>query len=190
MKTRILSAVILLIGMLMIGILMSSLNHNYSDTPNESDLIVLLGGGDEGRMAKAAELYKEGYSDKVLITPVRVSKEAKQSVDLANEHGIPTEDLITEEDASSTYKNATITMDIMDKYDMDSAMIVTSDYHIKRSKFVFEEENSRELDFSYIAALSDDGERWYESEHALYYWITELIKNAGYRVGMYHWIDP
>lgn len=189
MKRRILSAVIVLIGMLMIGILMSSFSHNYSDNPADSDLIVLLGGGDEGRMEKAAELYKEGYAEQVLITPVRKSDEAKQSVELANEYGIPTEDLITEENASSTHTNATITMDIMESDDMDSALIVTSDYHIKRSKYAFEEENNSDFDFNYIAALSDEGERWYETEHATYFWITEFTKNAGYRAGLYEWID-
>src|SRR5699024_6485569 len=93
--------------------------------------------GDGGRMEKTAELYKAGYADHVLITPVVETEELSQSTALAVEYGIPEEALIKDYEADSTYTNAAVTMDIMEEHGFDSALVVTSDYHVKRSKYIF-----------------------------------------------------
>lgn len=188
MRKRVIVGVIIIciVLMLIVVSVIDSLDHDYSDEPAESDLIVMLGGGDAGRMEKAAELYKEGYAEHVLITPVIESDELAQSSSLAMEYGIPEDALILETEADSTYTNATITMDIMKERDMHSALIVTSDYHIKRSKFIYDRMNDGSFDFRYIAALDKNGDRWHEADGAFYAWRTEFIKLWWYRFGLYH----
>lgn len=186
MKIRIIVIIICLLLLVLFLLLIDSFSHNYSDAPVESDVIVMLG-GDGGRMQKAAELYHEGYAEFVLITPVVESDSLSQSTKLALEYGIPEEALIKEYKASSTYTNATITMEIMEDHGFDSALVVTSDYHVKRSKYIFDKLNDGDFEFKYIASLSPEGDRWYEGPGASYIWRSELIKLWGYRFGLYRW---
>lgn len=137
----------------------------------------------------AAELYHAGYAEFVLITPVVESDSLSQSTKLALEYGIPKEALIKEYEASSTYTNATITMEIMEDHGFDSALVVTSDYHVKRSKYIFDKLNDGSFEFKYIASLSPDGDRWYEGPGASHIWRSELIKLWGYRFGLYRWSE-
>ncbi|GAB3064066.1 YdcF family protein [Salinicoccus sesuvii] len=186
MKKRVVVAVSIfcILLMLMVVSVIDSLDHSYSDEPVESDLIVMLG-GDAGRMEKVAELYKEGYSKQVLITPVVESEASSQSSALAMEYGIPKDALILDTEAESTYSNATVTMEVMEERNMDSALVVTSDYHIKRAKYIFDRVNEGRFSFRYIAAL-ENGNRWYEADGAFYAWRTEYLKLWWYRFGLYH----
>ncbi|CAM4156270.1 hypothetical protein [Jeotgalicoccus halotolerans] len=69
MKIRIIVIIICIALMLMMTSVIDSFNHNETDIPEKADVIIMLGGGDKGRMEKAAELYHEGYADYVIITP-------------------------------------------------------------------------------------------------------------------------
>ena len=184
MKIRMIIILFCITLMLIVVSIIDSFNHSYTDQPVESDLIVMLGGGEDSRMQRAAQLYHEGYADYVLITPVIESSELNQSSALAMEYGIPEEALILEEKAISTYTNATITMDIMRRLDMTSALIVTSDWHIKRSKYIYDKLNDGSFDFHYISALPMQEGRWHESGDAFYIWYSEYIKMWVYRMGI------
>jgi uncharacterized SAM-binding protein YcdF (DUF218 family) len=105
------------------------------------------------------------------------------------EYGIPEEALILEYEANSTYTNATITMDIMNRLDMDSALIVTSDWHIKRSKYIYDKLNGGSFEFRYISALPMQDDRWNENGDAFYIWYSEYIKLWVYRMGIYWWSE-
>ncbi|CAM2939684.1 YdcF family protein [Salinicoccus roseus] len=189
MKIRILIILFCISLMLIVVSIIDSFDHSYTDQPVESDLIVMLGGGEESRMQQAAHLYHEGYADRVLITPVVESGDLNQSSALAMEYGIPEEALILEYEAISTYTNATITMDIMEERDMDSALIVTSDWHIKRTKYIYDKLNDGRFDFKYISALPFQDGRWHEGGDGFYVWYSEYIKLWVYRMGIYWWSE-
>lgn len=160
-----------------------------ADEPAESDVIVLLGGGDQGRVKKAAELYKEGYADEVLYTAAEKDGSVSELKTVAAHYGIPEEALIVDNDATSTYTNATDTMEIMESENFDSAMVVTSDYHIKRAEFIFDKMNKENHELNYIAAPNLSGENWMEREDSYVYWYEEFKKTWGYRMGLYKWLD-
>lgn len=189
MKTRILIISTCLFLLLIVGFILDSFNHTYTDKPEKSDVIVMLGGGDAGRMMKAAELYHEGYAEYVLITPVVESGNSTQSTQLAVDLGIPEKALIKEYEATSTYTNATITIDIMKELNMDSALIVTSDFHIKRSKLIYNRLNDENFDFKYISALTPDGLTWDERSYSAQIWYSEFKKIWGYTFGLYKFMD-
>lgn len=160
-----------------------------ADEPAESEVIVLLGGGDQGRVKKAADLYKEGYADEVLITAAEKDGSVSELKTVAGHYGIPEEALIVDNDATSTYTNAKNTMDVMDAEGFDSAMVVTSDYHVERAEFIFDKVNDANHDINYIAAPSLSGENWMERDQSKDIWFSELTKMWGYRMGLYKWID-
>src|SRR5699024_11519912 len=113
MKIRITVIIICFDLMLMVTSVIDSFNHNETDIPESADVIIMLGGGDAGRMEKAAELYHEGYADYVMITPESEDIYA-QSTEFALELGIPEDAIIEEHKATSTYTNAVESLKIME----------------------------------------------------------------------------
>ena len=188
MKIRIAVILICISLMLMMVVIIDSFNHNKTDSPKKADVIIMFGGGDKGRMEKAAELYHTGYADYVIITPE--SEEIyPQSTEFAIELGIPEDAIIEEYQATSTYTNAVESFKLMDQYDFDSGLVVTSDYHLKRSKMIYDRVNDGQYELTYIAALGPNGEKWNERPGAKRIWFSEFYKLWGYRLGLYNFID-
>src|SRR5699024_6140524 len=157
------------------------------DTPVKVDVIILVGGGDEGRMKKAAELYHEGYAKNVIITPEN-EKIYSQSTEFAMDLGILEKSIIEESDATSTYTNATNSLHIMKTKGFESALVVTSDYHLKRTEMIYNRVND-DFSLKYIASRGKNGEAWYEKQYAFEIWLTEFYKIWAYKLGLYHFID-
>ena len=86
-------------------------------------------------MTKVAELYHAGYADKVLLTTAR---SPGSTVEYAESFGIPRDVLLAENKATSTYENALYSKEIVLEQGIDSALVVTSNYHMRRSKMAFE----------------------------------------------------
>lgn len=187
MKIRIVVIIISLTLMMTFTAVLDSFDHSHTDTPEKSDVIIMLGGGD-GRMEKAAELYHDEYGDFIIITP-EIASVYSTSAEFALNLGIPKQAIIKESDATSTYTNATESLNIMEEKKFDSALIVTSDYHLKRSKMIFERVNNKKYNLKYIAALGSNGESWEEKTNARYLWFSEFYKLWGYRLGLYEFID-
>lgn len=188
MKIRIAVIIICITLMLIVTSVIDSFNHESTDKPEKADVIIMLGGGDKGRMEKAAELYHEGYAKYVMITPE--SKDIyPQSTEFALALGIAEEAIIEEYEATSTYTNATESLKIMDEHGFHSALVVTSDYHLKRSKMIYDRVSNGQHDLKYIAALGTEGESWNERSYANRIWFSEFYKLWGYRLGLYTFID-
>lgn len=109
----------------------------YEEKPVKADVIILLSGEKEerGRMTKVAELYHAGYGDKVLLTN---ANSPGSSVEYAESFGIPREAVLKENKATSTYENALYSKEIILDQGFESAIVVTSNYHMRRSKLAFQ----------------------------------------------------
>ncbi|WP_245844543.1 YdcF family protein [Salinicoccus kekensis] len=169
-------------------VFIESFDHNVNEDPVPADVIIMLGGDDQGRLKKAAELYHEGYADYVMISPL-MSEFYSQSREFANALGIPDTAIIAETEATSTYTNAVLTLEMMEKLGLESALVVTSDFHMKRSRLSFERVNQDRFELTYVAALSENGEKWHERSYARLLWSKEFYKIWGYRLGLYKVLD-
>lgn len=188
MKIRIAIIIFCIILMLIVTSVIDSFNHSDTGTPEKVDVIIMLGGGDTGRMEKAAELYHAGYAKYVMITP-ESEDIYPQSTEFALELGIPEDAIIEEYNATSTYTNATESLKIMGDYGFNSALVVTSDYHLKRSKMIYDRVNDGQYNLKYIAALGADSQAWNERDDSRRAWFSEFYKLWGYRLGLYNFID-
>lgn len=175
---------IILLLLMINGLLFDSLNLGKTDIPEHSDLIVVFAGS-EGRLEKAAELYKLGYADKVLLTPANGESNPQAAV----ASGIPASALILDRQATSTYNNAVVTLDVMKKNGYKKALVVTSDYHIRRSRFILNRLNEDGYEISIVGALNTKEQQWTERSNANAIWWSEFRKLMGYRLGLYQWID-
>lgn len=102
--------------------------------PRQADLIVVLGGGANTRVMKAAQLYHQGYASKILV----VGKNEEQLIGkILLAAGIPETDIIYEPQSRSTYENAAYSLPLMTQWQVNSVLLVTSWFHSRRSVAVF-----------------------------------------------------
>jgi uncharacterized SAM-binding protein YcdF (DUF218 family) len=112
------------------------------EAPGKADTIIVLGGEMNGeRTRKGAELYRDGVAPKVMLsdgTKMSWRTTAIQEMyDLAVLEGVPAASILKEERSRSTYENALYTRELMEQQGLGSAVVVTSDWHMKRSAFIF-----------------------------------------------------
>ncbi|RID84745.1 YdcF family protein [Peribacillus asahii] len=135
----------------------------YEEEPVKADVIILLS-GDSQRMEKVAELYHAGFADKVLLTNARVPG---STVEYAESFGIPRDNLLTENEATSTYENALYVKDIVLDHGFGSALVVTSNYHMRRTRLAYERVfHDTNVSFTYVPYHHDSITRdsWEENE--------------------------
>ena len=126
----------------------------------DADIIVVLGGGLQGaskperptpdlggaadRMWAGAKLYNAGKAPKVLLTGGSqpwnglTTSEADGMADLMISFGVAKEDLILEDQSQNTYENAVQSKPLLTELEAQSALLVTSAFHMQRSLAVFE----------------------------------------------------
>lgn len=147
----------------------------YEDEPVKSDVIILLS-GDSKRMEKVAELYRAGFADYVLLTN---AKAKGSTVEEAVAFGIPEEFILTENEAESTFDNAYFSKEILKDDGFGSAIVVTSNYHMRRSKIAFDRVfYDTPITFTYVPYhhQSITRDSWFEHERLF---IREYIKLLG-----------
>ena len=126
-----------------------------------ADAIVLLGGAVRGhthmgrttdlnqhadRLVYAAELYKAGKSNRVILSGGSAQgdrSEAEQMQDLLLIMGVSARDLVLEERSRTTYENAVFTARMLNERGLDTVLLVTSAYHMRRAEGVFKAQGVR-----------------------------------------------
>lgn len=167
-------------------------NLIVDEEPKASDIIIVPEGAITPERASNAErLLNGGYSKtgKVIVSPYDENNRPyyKQA-------GISENQIINEPDATSTYTNATNTLKMMQDMGLDSAIITTSDYHMLRTKLIYERQNRHYgFDLTYVAAYHEvDGKlvTWHDApEYIQGFARQEFIKFWAYVFFLYHWVD-
>jgi uncharacterized SAM-binding protein YcdF (DUF218 family) len=117
------------------------------DKPHLADAIVVIGGDHKPeRMRQAAELYRQGYAPLIIISAGTIVLEGDQPIPeaqvmyrQARELGLPNDRLILEQASKSTYENATYTKALCQARGIRSILLVTSAYHSRRARRLFQE---------------------------------------------------
>lgn len=105
-----------------------------SDILTKADAIVVVS-GDDDRMKHAIDLYKQGYTPKLILSGAAKDGLASNALVMhleASKSGIPNEAVIMEERAYNTYENAFYTKEIVLPNNMRNVILVTSPYHQRR----------------------------------------------------------
>lgn len=120
-----------------------------SQPPQKADCIVVFAGGVgesgkagqgyEERVYQAVELYKKGYADKLIFSTgyVYFLKETQVMKSVAVSLGVSGEAIILEDKAASAYENVMFSKRILDKRNMNSILLVSSPYNMRRILLVF-----------------------------------------------------
>lgn len=153
----------------------------FAQSPQKSDVIIVLSGG-AGRVEKAAELYKEGYAAKLILSNVNgYAGSLGDMLQTAIANGIPEEDILTENIAKSTYENAEFTLPLLQELNFESALVVSSDFHMRRVKFNFDSVYRKsDIQLTYVASETKFKIRnWWKDEFSRGLVFEEYSKMIG-----------
>lgn len=111
------------------------------DRLERADVIIVLSGGrGDERVRQAAELYQQGYAPLVLLSGgeemagISVPEMLRRQ---ALALGIPPEALLSEPDSTSTAEQARFLRPLLEPRGIRRAIIVTSSYHSRRTRYLF-----------------------------------------------------
>ncbi|AEA01787.1 YdcF family protein [Aerococcus sp. CDC-944-U94] len=163
---------------------------DQGQAPQVSDLIIVAEGPAVERAEKAVQLLKAAYSraEKNIVSP-RYTDVGEDLFAGYQQLGAERENLIEENQATSTWTNATTSLDLMDDLGYHSAIVVTSDYHMRRTRLAFQRAN-RDYGFqlTYVSAYYQ-GQPYPKHPYTQKMALQELYKYIGYCLHLYHWID-
>jgi hypothetical protein len=146
----------------------------------EADLVVALG-GDRGRQEAAAELLERGRARWIMFVGSDVRLRDYRCLDITPDRAIP-----PPPPAYTTYEEAVATRTIAEKRGFKSIIVVTSPYHLRRTRWTFEKLLSDKGIVAAVHPAPDGGfavDTWWRSHLGrkmvimeylglAYYWLT------------------
>ena len=161
-----------------------------SEAPQKADAMVVLGGDWRGsRILKAAELAREGYAPRVLVSGVRGmygNSEADLAIEFAVRHGAPREIFTAARgDVVSTAGEAEEDVGILRRMGVHSYLLVTSDYHTRRAGRNFAR-LAPEMEMRTVASGDPvwNGGEWWRTREGRKTWLLEMSKTVADTFGM------
>jgi uncharacterized SAM-binding protein YcdF (DUF218 family) len=127
-----------------------------AEAPSKADIILVLAGDTRGyRILKAAELVKEGYASKVVVSGPDGEYghyECDLAIPFAVKAGYPESYFIhLENTARSTRDEARVSVAELRRLGAHRVLLVTSDYHTRRAGRMYRDE-APDLDIHVVAA--------------------------------------
>lgn len=151
------------------------------DPLQKADAIVTVSGGDtEGRTKHAVSLYKQGWSEQLVFSGAakdpNSASNARAMLAIAAAQGVPSEDIIIEEESRDTQENAEKTARLLDKE--RTIILVTSDYHQRRALKEFQAAFGENVIFINAPAKDKRWGRktWFLTPYGWWISITEPVK--------------
>jgi uncharacterized SAM-binding protein YcdF (DUF218 family) len=150
-----------------------------SGPPEPADIVVILAGDASGhRIMKAAELVREGYAPRVVVSGAGRFygiPESTLEVDFAVERGYPREYFIPlQHPALSTREEARFIVDKLKELHVHKYLMVTSYYHTARAGRIFRR-TAPELQMRIVGATAphwNDG-YWWKERQGQKIWLEE-----------------
>jgi uncharacterized SAM-binding protein YcdF (DUF218 family) len=111
------------------------------DTLDHADIIVVLSGDTAGRrVPKGVELFQKGYASGIIMIGGDIQWNTLEP-EIMKEHAVNLRvsegNIRVVKQGISTYMQALKMVDLMMKDGFESAIVVTSDYHTRRTRYIF-----------------------------------------------------
>jgi len=151
MKTAIIIAVALLIATLGLSLYLQPNDFSGCQLDKEpaaqdgceaADAIVAVSGGDTAaRTQHAISLYQNGWAPLLIFSGAAQDKTGPSNAlamrQLAREAGVPSSDIVIEEESANTQQNAANTKELLTSRGVKKIILVTSGYHQRRASLEF-----------------------------------------------------
>lgn len=189
--------ILIIIVAVLIGIIGLNLGKFLveSDKLEKADAIAVFSGDSGARTERAVELLKEGYADYLILSGGKVYDDVTMA-ELMKNHaiklGVDESKILIDDEASTTNENAEFTTNIIEENNFKSVIVVTSDYHTRRSKLAMEKalENTlidgEEVEVTVTPSKEEKfTTKWWTSGDSVLMVISEYLKLMGYWVKGY-----
>jgi uncharacterized SAM-binding protein YcdF (DUF218 family) len=130
----VLAGVFLVVAIPLAGLIFANSLLVTRQEPRKTDVIVVLGGENKSRVEKTAELYKQGFAPRILVTGKNEDTLIRRSLVAA---GVPKRAIWVEPSSISTFENASFSVPILEQWNVKSVLLVTSCIHSRRATAVF-----------------------------------------------------
>lgn len=134
----------------------------------------------KGRLDFAFNLYKKNKNAKLILTGGTIGKnrisEASAMFDFLLELGVPNDDIVLENEATSTFENIKFTRELIQDKSKKIAL-VTSDFHISRALVISKNMRLNVIPYSSNTTLLDKTKRLI-SEYPRF--LVDIIRSAIY----------
>lgn len=153
------------------------------------DAIVAVSGGDtNARTDEAINLYKNGWSDKLIFSGAAQDKTGLSNAAAmrlrAINAGVSASVIYIDEYSENTRQNAENTNSIFRKLDIKDAILVTSAYHQRRASIEFEKRTSVDIINHPVLSDKDWSAWWWLTPHGWILSMGELIKIVALNFGV------
>ena len=154
-----------------------------NEPPRKADVIIVLSGDRGARLQRGIELYRQGYAPYLLYTSSTTGVEESEAM----AEGVPEHAFILDRQAQNTYQNATYAKALMERYGLKSAIVVSSDYHMRRASLMFTRVfTGTGTVFTYVAVKDPDFHpgRWWTSRQTILHMAWEYSGIAVFYLGL------
>ena len=166
-----------------------------SDKLEKADAIAVFSGDSGARTERAVELLKDGYADYLILSGGKVYDNVTMA-ELMKKHaiklGVDESKILIDNEALTTNENAEFTTNMIEENNFKSVIVVTSDYHTRRSKLAMEKalENTlidgEEVEVTVTPSKEEKfTTKWWTSGDSVLMVISEYLKLMGYWVKGY-----
>ncbi len=162
--------------------------------PRTSDAIVVISGDEQmARFAEGVNLYEQGFG-KYLVFSGAAYDNGTSNADvmrgLAVDRGIPDSAILEEPLGEDTWGNAVYTRRVLEEHSLQSAILVTSPYHLRRAQVTFDAAYAGSGIQLMVHAAPDSQWRklsWWQQPETRRLTFTELQKLTYiFATGQYH----
>lgn len=165
-----------------------------ADPLDQADALVVLSGGDPGRLDEAIRLYDEKYARNLILTRTAVTLPDSTTTitedmrQYAVKHGVSSGDIhITEREVSSTYDEAEAVSALAQTERYSSLILVTGPYHTRRTGMIFRDVLNNigvEVIVRPVPGHWFRSSSWFLSPEGLRQGFTEFFKIILFRTGI------
>ncbi|MDQ0482533.1 YdcF family protein [Guptibacillus hwajinpoensis] len=151
--------------------------------PQTADVIFVLSGAD-GRVEEALALVDKGFSDSIVLTNTRGFRDSEIA---RVTRKVVSNNIYTDYESTSTLASAEFSKDLMEEQNLSSALIVSSDYHMRRTKLNYDRAfQGSGIELIYISTESSYLPlRWWTDKYSIGVTGSEYIKLIGNFVGIH-----
>ncbi|NMD70160.1 YdcF family protein [Bacillus sp. DNRA2] len=154
------------------------------EKPKKSAAIIVLTGGGSDRLERAVQLYNYTKAQYLIISNGTEDNYYQEALLM----GVPNQSIILENQADSTTDSAVLTIDIMEKHRLKSAIVVSSNYHMRRVKHNFDKIiGDKNITLTYCASKDKyyRPNKWWASGDAVNLTFNEYSKLIGNALGIH-----
>ncbi|QSA98929.1 YdcF family protein [Methylococcus sp. EFPC2] len=154
--------------------------------PRKSELIVVLGGNMMfDRLKRGAELYREGWGEKILVTGFSEPNPPSEDWRLRylKRYGVEGKSIITDFSSTSSWQEARLVRRLMKDNGWSHVLVVSDPPHLRRLSWIYEAIVNGDMSFTLISSSPAwwIPHYWWKNSDAVSFALQELIKMIYYK---------